>query len=446
MDEFITGVDEYMASGLLSYYYLLVFIVGLFLSFKHRKLNLSLLLVLIFWEGLFVFLGAQYYSIFRPIYRIGIVTLSIILCYKGIFTIKSSKQHYVNTLFLLITVVFWISFLINNQQPFTSLSQFGKNYLLPFLFFHEFLRLSPYPKYFKAYSNLFRDIIIAQVIFSIVKILLLGFGESIVGSMSFTGGGLATTLPVLGLIYIWVRANGLVTKKDWLLVIGLVVIAIASNKRAPIFILPIIVLLLNTYVYKTRTFVSLIKYIPLFFLLLYVGVRSNPSLNPEASRWGSFNLEYALLYSNDYMFGSERRLEIDEAKIYGRGGAFLAFFSSDFYNVPIKTLFFGDGIEEILDSYEDFDTVKYGVAHKGALNGALAKFISLGLLGLVFHFLYGASLINFIGFKKLQHLIIGIFAWDFFLYDGVMLEHSAMAVLFVFIIIANTNFNQNDLQ
>lgn len=434
MDEFITGVDSYLASGLLPYYYLLVFIVGLFLSFKYRKLNLSLLIVLIFWEGLFVFLGVQYYSIFRPIYRIGIVALSIILCYKGIFTIKSSKQHYVNTLFLLITVVFWVSFLINNQQTFTSLSQFGKNYLLTFLFFHEFFRLSRYPKYFNLYSKLFMDIIIAQIILSVVKLLLFGFGESIVGSMSFTGGGLATTLPVLGLIYIWVRANGQVAKNDWILVIGLVVVAIASNKRAPIFILPIIVLLLNTYVYKTRTFVSLIKYIPLFLLLLYIGVRSNPSLNPEESRWGSFNIEYAIQYSNDYMFGSERRLEIDEDKIYGRGGAFLAFFSSDLYNIPIKTLLFGDGIEEILKSYEDFDTVKYDVAHRGALNGALAKFISLGLLGLLFHFLYGMSLIGFIGFKRLHSLLIGVFLWDFFLYDGVMMEHSAMAVLLVFII------------
>ena len=434
MDEFITGVDNYLASGLLPYYYLLVFISGLFLIFKYRFRVYPIFIVLLFWEGIFVYAGNSFSSTIYEFYKIFIVLFAVILLGGDFLNNLTSRFRWVNTLFLLYTTVIIISMFINSQPVLTSLSQYGKKYLLIFLIFHGLNSKRISSSILNNYKEIIFNVLLIQIILSIFKVLILNFGESVVGSVAFIGGGLATTLPILGFLFIWQNSKGNLKTKDWLMLLGFLVVAVASNKRAPIFILPLLSVAMYTYVYRTRNIVSFFKYIPLVLLILYIGIRSNPSLNPERSRWGSFDIAFATEYAADYMFGSERQLEVNDDIAYGRGGSFAALFSPAPYNFPTKNLFFGQGVTEILKNYEEFDVDKYGVSQKGALNGAMLKYISYGILGMILHFLLGLSYIVHLKRNNFMNILLLFFIGDFLFYDGVIFENGAMAFLLLLIV------------
>ena len=434
MDEFITGVDEYMASGLLPYYYLLVFISGLFLLFKYRFRIYPIFIVLLFWEGFFVYAGNSFSSTIYEFYKIFIVLFALLLFGGDFLNNLTRRFSLINTLFLLYTTVVIISMFINSQPVLTSLSQYGKKYLLIFLIFHGLNSKRISSSILNNYKEIIFNVLLIQIILSIFKVLILNFGESVVGSVAFIGGGLATTLPILGFLFIWQNSKGNLKTKDWLMLLGFLVVAVASNKRAPIFILPLLSVAMYTYVYRTRNIVSFFKYIPLVLLILYIGIRSNPSLNPERSRWGSFDIAFATEYAADYMFGSERQLEVNDDIAYGRGGSFLMLFSQDPYNVPIEKLLFGQGVTEILKNYEEFDVDKYGVSQKGALNGAMLKYISYGILGMILHFLLGLSYIAHLKRNNFTNILLLFFIGDFLFYDGVIFENGAMAFLLILLV------------
>lgn len=436
MDEFITGVDSYLASGLLPYYYLLVFISGLFLLFKYRFRIYPIFIVLLFWEGFFVYAGNSFSSTIYEFYKIFIVLFALVIFGGDFLNNLTRRFSLINTLFLLYTTVVIISMLINNQPILTSLSQYGKKYLLIFLVFHGLNSKRITRSVLNYYIEIIFNVLIIQIFLSISKILILNFGESVVGSVAFIGGGLATTLPILGFLFIWQNANGKPKTKDWFVLFGFLIVAVASNKRAPIFILPLLSVAMYTYVYRTRNIVSFFKYIPLVLLILYIGIRSNPSLNPERSRWGSFDIAFATEYAADYMFGSERQLEVNDDIAYGRGGSFVALFTPDPYNVPIKNMFFGQGVTEILKNYEEFDNMQFRVSSKGALNGAMLKYISYGILGMILHFLLGISYIAHIKQNNFTNILLLFFIGDFVFYDGVIFENGAMALI-VFLLVNN---------
>ena len=419
--DLITGVDTYLRSGLLPYYYTVVAFGSLFLIAKFHFNKQIIFLVLLFSEGLFAYIGNKFQLMFRDIYVATLILLPIILFSKNIFFNRSKIITKINIVFLLFTISFWVTYSITDQSLLTNLSQYGKKYLLPFLFFHEINSLRFTEKKMELFTRFFWYVLIIQILLSILKIILFGFGESIVGSISFSGGGLATTLPIVGLLFIWIKSKGQLNRNEWLFLFGMFFIAIASNKRAPVFVIPIVLALLYFYVAKSKTLLTILKYVPIFLLLAYLGIRSNPTLNPENSRWGSFNVGYAYNYAKDYTFGSGTRKSHDSDIAYGRGSTLIALFSKDALDKPPQDFLFGEGVDKILGTYADFDANAYGVASKGSLNRALSCFISLGFLGLFFQVLYGLLIIGTIQQTRLRYLVVLIFLWDYFLYSVCLL-------------------------
>jgi len=428
----VTGVESYIFSGWLIYYYLLVLIGLFYVLFKIKPQKLNIFLVLLFWEGLIVYVDYQYISYAREAYRIGLILFSILLFGGSVFKNSSNSVYFINVIFGLFTLSFWITYQINDTSLLTTASQYGLKYLLPFLIFHQFLNNRFSDELIVHHIDTIRVVLIIQILLSVAKVIILGFGESIVGSISFIGGGPAATIPVIGILFIWVTSFGLIKKKDWLLILGMLVIVLVSNKRAPVIIIPFILLYLYVYVNRTKNLLSFIKYIPIVVLVFYIGVRTNPTLNPQGSRWGSFNLQFTYQYIIDYTFGSEERRKEDLT--YGKGGTLLMFLSKSTLEMPLDELLFGTGIDKVLKSYDDFDHEAYGVSSRGAISGAVSKFITLGILGFILNVLFGLSLINTIKFYRLRNLLIGYFLFDYMLYNGTLIEHGATLFLFLFVI------------
>jgi len=434
MNSFITGVDQYLKSGLLPFYYFVVVVLAVLILMKYHSLRLTLFIVLIFWEGLFAYLSISYSSIYYNFYKIIIVGLAFILFHNNFHNTDLKGAKKINIVFFLLSISYWISFLINNQPIITSLSQYGKKILLPYFFIYIIFSKNKTLQLQSRYFNLFRDILLVQIFLSFLKLLLFGFGESIVGSISFVGGGVAAIIPLLGLLLFYSKSNQKLTQNDWMFIWALLVISLASNKRAPVFIMPLLIFGLHVYVKRTRNVISFIKYAPIYMLLIYLGVRTNPSLNQQGSRWGGFDLNYVIQYARDYTFGNEKIRYQNEDIGYGRGGALITIFSKNVYRVPTENIIFGHGITEILKSYDEFDSSKYKLVGKSALSGAYAKIVSLGILGLLLHIIFGIYLISEINDLRLRIVLLVLFLWDLLFYSGVMLGNTVMYVFTIYYI------------
>ena len=65
------------------------------------------------------------------------------------------------------------------------------------------------------------DLIIIQIILSVIKLIITGPVEGLVGTIGAQGGAYATSLSILGTIFIWLRKGGKLTRDDWVSIAGL---------------------------------------------------------------------------------------------------------------------------------------------------------------------------------------------------------------------------------
>lgn len=433
--ELVTGVDEYIKSGLLPYYYALVAIGAIILFYRFRLNKLSAFIILIFWEGLFAYWGQISNLPIHNIYKIGIFLYALVVFSGNIFRKDSRADNFVNFAFIIFSISFWISAVLNEQEFLMSASQYGKKYAVPFLFFHGIKSLRFNPARAEYIGRLLIYILGFQIGFSIIKLFILGFGEAIVGSMSYKGGGPANLIPVLGFILIWIFRSGKLKRNEWWFIFALVIISIVSNKRSIVFILPIMIILVLAYVERSVKLVSFVKYIPIALVVFYLGIITNPTLNKEGNRWGSFDIGYVFNYASDYTFGTEKQREKDNLG-HGRGGGFKEALIMGSNNFNATNYYFGHGMSEfVTKSYEEFDYKRFGLSFKGAAGGATGNFISMGLIGMITIFIFGISLIYTVKFKKFRWVLIGFFTFEYILLGSSLLVFSAHAVLLIFICI-----------
>jgi hypothetical protein len=425
----ITGTEHYIQTGLLPMYYMIVILSNLYILSKFRFNIHAVLVTIIFSEGLFAYLSGIF-PLFSYVYKVGYFVLTFLLYGKYLIKHFDKYDKSVNFIFIFIMITFFISALVNNSNILMVSSQLFKKYGIPFIFYHAMKSMYLNNKKMNWYGKLFYNLLIAQIFYSFVKVILFGFGESLVGSISFVGGAPGNIVPVLGFLLIWLRSNRCLSKHDWWIIALLLFFAISGNKRSVLFVMPFIIFLTLIYVDKKVNVKSLIKFSPLLFLLFFISVKTNPTLNPERSRWGSFNISYVANYAYNYTFGSEE-MRARKQIGYGRGGGFLEFMreSSDF---SVSNFLWGHGISEIIGVYDDFDYEVYNVAYKGAAGAAVQNFIAFGIIGQVLLFLFGISVLMSIPNKELRIILILYLMWDYFLFYNSTVTVNAHGILWIF--------------
>ena len=413
----------------------------IFLIRKFRRSDVGLVLVLMFFSGLAGYLGK---SVENP-YKILMLVLTVYLALKY----KSFKFTTVREITLLIFfILFSISFITSsfyNKDPFTLIfSQYAK-FLVPFLFLSIFSKFSKRNSYrINTINVVLLHLLLAQIILSAAKLIIFGGVETIVGSISYIGGALATLLPIVGFIYIWLLREGKMSRMDWILIIGLLLIGFVSKKRAVWFIMPIILTAIIFYVSKRRIPRNALIVVLIIPLTFYLGVRLNRTLNKEHKVWGSFDLEYVMNYAREYTFGiNEDNPEIELG--HGRGGATLLLLQklAD-EGLRYQENILGYGFDEIYTkSYEQFDNEKFGIINKGSATGFFQSYITNGLLGIITFLLYVYTLLSFIKIKRLRILIILIFLWEYFLYTGILFRIQPLTIMLMYIIIYSNHLYTN---
>jgi hypothetical protein len=399
---------------------------------KYWKNNFFLLIILFFFEGLFTFYGKtswNFYKIFLPIFAIYIYIRE-----QRYLIIKGRDRRLLIT-FLLFSLFFFISSFANSDPPLLFLNQYSR-YLLPIISFFLIKTQIKRGIGYDRMANLIKDLLNVQIGLSILNFLLMGIHENIVGSMSSNGGAAATVIPILGFVFIWLKNEGILIRKDWIYFILLIFIGFVSNKRAIWILAPLIAMLLVYYVPRRKLSRNFLFIIPLLPLIFYFGIRLNPTLNQEGKIWGSFDFNFFYDYANKYTFGDASEDDVHS----GRGGATLLTFESILNPEKEKSLL-GNGLVNIYAWKEDAKENSDSPILVSDLNsitmatGIFQNYYTGGLLGLLSFMVFIFTLFFMVKNRRFRIVLILLFFWEYLLYANTIIRIPALSFLFIYLIL-----------
>lgn len=368
-----------------------------------NKLVFKLLIIISFCQGLFIYSGISNLA-----YKAIVLVISLVVFFNlKMIKTKGKKIDRLLVYYTLYVLLVLYSSFYNGSQLKDIVSYIL--YSFPAVTAYMFIKRVHFSEneIYKL-NRLVFWIMLFQIFASVIKLITWGTSEAVVGTIHFSGGSLNTLVPLLGIAMLisFYLIHG--KRKIYLLgILGFIFMAWTGEKRGIYFYL----IILLTYVFFTfNTIIKKIKIvksmiftmliIPASVIILYVGARYAPTLNPENKIGGSFDIEhiynYALVYST----------QVDK---YGLAGGRLSGLVSVFTSITgsdLKTKLIGSGASEIIGrtNRDDFNTIrKYQVSSLLGVNGWSTALISIGFLGAVLVVLFYWKIGSFAyGFMKTE--------------------------------------------
>lgn len=410
-------------------YYLVLMLLYLFFLRGVKLTTLSMAIMLLFNQGFLLLIDDQGVPV-----KILFIILSFALLSRGRFSTFNRKEIGIFVFSVLFMFMFFWNYIYSGVSLLWAAYQYYK-YFMPIALYFGIRGLRLSGGHAEYYGNLIIKLLWFQIIFSIAKLVIIGFRENIIGSVSDTGGNVGVTLAICGVIIYWLLNNKEFRGRDWWFVFGLLIIPIASNKRAIWLLYPIILTFLITHFITRKTLRKLSYAVLLLPVVLYIGFRLNPTLNPQKKLWGSFDPQFAVNYILSYSGVSSEKQEADLAQ--GRWGSALAVISS----VTARPL----EIQNLLGfpksrsgrlRYDAFDMEDYGIAYGSITSGIVMMLLQNGWPATLFLLLVYVNMIFTIPDKRTRNVLLFFMLWDTFMYSGTVLNttmHSMMLVLTVFV-------------
>jgi len=397
-------------------------------------------MILVFWEGFIDYLDTIFGMGIVNVYKIMLIVYAVSLLWEKKNLFKKNKTDLaVNVTFLLFSASFWITYYFYGGEIFTILSQYLCKFAFIWIAYHYFKDITnnmPKREYVK---KVLLTILYIQIAIAVFKIILMGFSfEGLVGSMSYGGGGPAVVIPIMALIFYWLIRNGRFNKKDWIITILILTIAIASGKRQPIIIYPVLLFTLFVFVSQSIRASAFLKYLPIAFAIFYIGVRMTSTFTPEKKVGGSFDISHVSDYVMNYYFGTTKAggVLMGDKQGSGRGAGILLYFNPEKLTLKSnKEILFGKGLYEVaVGKYGKSFTTYFGVQHEGLIGAACALLYAIGYVGTIFMLLMAVTIIFSIKNKRLAWVVFLYFLWDFLFYNYQVLFFNSSALIVLFII------------
>jgi len=239
-------------------------------------------------------------------------------------------------------------------------------------------------------------------------------------------------LPILGFMFLWIKRNGQLTRRDWIFIVGLMFIGLVSLKRAIWFVMPLIIGLFMFYVPGKKISPQLILLgiivVPLVF---YFGIRLNPSLNKENRVGGIFDFYYAMDIAEKYNFGDEK-----SGQTSGRGNAVIYIFNKLISNNISEKEWLGYGLRYMyITDYQEYADLELSIKNKGSATGAYQTMVSNGFIGIIVTVFFTLSMLFQTQNRKIRNVLIVFFLWEYVFYTGIILREPALSSLLVYIIL-----------
>lgn len=353
---------------------------------------------LTFTPGLFQTLGVP--NTVLKLVQESYIFLLFVFSLKGL-TIKPKYTVYVIAYML----ISFFSSMMNDQDVLTSIL-YSRFHLYAFLIFLISKSYNWTKKEITSQFKFLKFLLIIQVLFAVYEIFIIRrIEEEIVGTISISGGELATVLPLAGLCFIFVEY--LYTKNiKWLLLsISLILIGFASGKRGVIFYFPLTLLFVYFSYVKFQN-ISKAKYVPklLFLSFFALGIFLIGTLNNESLRTDNKYLNSqrnALSYASEYTNARSY-----DGYIIGRTGA-----SSEVLRRTGSNGFqdlLGFGPLTLMGNSGDFFyyNIDYGIV------GWSKEVISVGWLGMIAYLLLYVSIYR--GIRKRKNSFRNTFLAPYF--------------------------------
>lgn len=338
---------------------------------------------------------------------------------------------------------------------------FLRDNLITILLFYVFLSINLTDYEIEKIKKLTIFLFFVQPIASIIKIIFTGAPmENYIGTMSIGNGSLTTIIFLFA--YSWCFINYLIKQESKYLIyiILFFVFALSGGKRAIMFMAPAISFFIYIlYTYKSKSKLSSNFFKNSFIIIIiscsivYLSIRLLPSLNPERKVWGTFDISYALEYSQDYNTIGVAA----DTEIVGRGVA-IPYVSKILFNDGISNLLLGNGAGHLIKSkynnyfsrynknekLTDLSYRLYGIGYSVRSSFTLLL-LQVGLLGaLIFVFFYISIFKNILKSIKssenrlsnyiLHYLFICalflIFTFDFLFYSSTTIQISSASIFF----------------
>jgi hypothetical protein len=292
-------------------------------------------------------------------------------------------------------------------------------------------------------------LILFQIPAVFAKYLLLGQSEhGAIGTISVVGGSISTVFPLLIIAFLIALYFYRRQKIFLILILCYILFGLIGAKRAIVFLIPLELLLAYLLFLKQshRIFkAATIKYFVVVAILaltgFYVMVKTSPSLNPENSNWGSFDLAFLINYTIEYTTdtgGGQRGMRRTEGLVYFT----TMILKSNWYRTVL-----GDGAGNLVQSqYESSSGTmldKYGVRYGGRM-GIIWLLLQVGIVGALLYISLIMMMVtdiqknvhpvgNDLRALKLGFMVATVFMFfDFFFYSTVFLKTEAIKSVYFF--------------
>ncbi len=450
------GID--ITYQLLPYNLFLLF-AYLWFVWTYRKSSLLLFITTLFFAGLFndfgdillyniFFGGIKHLRLGRSVFEF-LTLMWVFVLFKKYYSRKIVKNNAIVVISFVIYLLWTlaVSIFVHFDSTTLLITKLNRDFV-PFFMFLVLSFLMQSKVNTEVLYSLFYRLLIAQVTFSILKfILLMNIHEGMVGSLTgLTNGAPGTTLPLLGLLFIGISTKMKISVKDTLIILGLLFTGFLAGKRAVWFLFPILFFLLSVYVYRQMFIRKLFLASLLIPLIIYLGFRLIPSLNPEERIWGSFNPNYAWNYGIEYSAGTESNYGKIQ-KGYGRIGALtLGLDHVVGQSSTFNEVLFGHGMNYFNVPNELYDDSSYwfGIEGMGSITGILYSYFSLGFISVLFYILYLFTILNQTKLIRLKHVIFLFVFIDYIFYNTSILNITGLFVLLIFIILYKAPIAHNN--
>ena len=417
-----TSIHSIPTIRLLIYYLILISIYIVFLRIKRHDL-ITAVIIMMFTRGFFLYFGKTGYNIHR--YIMILILFSLLFSGKK-FNLRRNDLTIIFC-FIIFTASFYLSWINNYKMSITFFSQYH-TYFEPIVLYFGIKKQSYFQKNLDYYIKLIIRLVKFQIIFSIIKLIVIGFRENIIGSIGSSGGDISVTYAVIPLVLYWFYKDGKILRKDLIFLFSLLIIPISSNKRAIWILFPTALFLLNFNYFSKRT-IKKIGYITIILpLIIYFGFRLNPSFNPERKFWGSFDLNHALNWSIDYQTGRHKSDDLGR----GRIGKLQIVLNNTLNDMINKKSIFGYGTN--IRQHKKYDYEDFGITGGGE-SGLARSFLEIGYFGTFFLLCIYILLLRNIRNKFRRNIVLILLLLQFITYTGAWMLVPIHSTLFIFLIL-----------
>ncbi len=335
---------------------------------------------LVLFRGVFAFFSLDFFS--------KLLSEALILAWF-IYEFKKPKYLFSKSIkFYAFLYLLWIGFVaILGGDNLYEYYLYSRYFILSFMMLYISYNIYDFKRYTSFTLKAIDLFVLLQIIASVVFFFALGRLERIVGTMSTSGGSLATVWPLTFAPYYFLRYVIKGQWKDIGFIAGLVFIGFASGKRAVYFLIPISLIIIYYVFLGSKLFFKKkgIKRRVLFsagflFFALLLGISGTESL-AQGNGFSLKSLDSAINYAEKYSTNKN----VMNGESIGRTSSTINTFNALWIGSnPI----FGNGLTALKGeiTYSRYE-VGYGVT------GLIRELISVGFIGGIIYILFYIKLL-----------------------------------------------------